>query len=95
VSAPLVIGCLWVVAAALVAMLPIRRQYAPGLALLIAAPLLIVWIGAAHGWGFAAAGLAAFVSMFRRPLGALWQVARGRPVGRPPEPEEGRRCPCR
>ena len=89
-SVPLVIGCLWVVAAALVALLPMRRQYAPGLALLLAAPVLIVWIGAVHGWVPAGLGLAAFVSMFRRPLVALWGMARGRPVAPPPAPEEGR-----
>lgn len=67
-SLPLILGCLWVVASAIVALLPMRLQYPPGIALLIAAPVLIVWIGAVHGWGWAALGLFAFVSMFRNPL---------------------------
>ena len=67
-SFPLILGCVWVVASAIVAMLPMRMQYPPGIALLIAAPLLILWIGAIHGWPWAVGGLFAFVSMFRNPL---------------------------
>ena len=40
----LVLGCLWVLASAIVAMLPMRLQMVPGVALLIAAPLLILLI---------------------------------------------------
>ena len=58
----------WVFASAIVAMLPMRRQYVPGVALLLAAPILIVMIGFKIGWLPAALGLAAFVSMFRNPL---------------------------
>ena len=76
-SMPLILGALWVLASALVAMLPMRRQYAPGLALLIAAPLLILWIGAVHGWIWAALGLAAFLSMFRNPLRYILARLRG------------------
>lgn len=63
-----VFACLWVLAATIVAFLPMRRQFAPGLVLLIAAPVLIVWLAADFNiWiGFAAAF--AFVSMFRKPL---------------------------
>ena len=42
-SGPLLLGCLWVVAAAGVSFLPMRAQFAPGLALLIAAPVLIAF----------------------------------------------------
>ena len=45
-----------------------RRQYAPGMVLLVAAPLLIGAIGHAYGWIFAVVALMAFLSMFRRPL---------------------------
>ena len=76
-SMPLILGALWVLASALVALLPMRRQYAPGLALLIAAPLLILWIGAVHGWIWAALGLAAFLSMFRNPLRYILARLRG------------------
>lgn len=73
----MIIGCLWVLAATAVAMLPMKYQYKPGLALLIAAPLLIVWIGHVHGWLYGALGLFAFVSMFRNPLIYLYRRARG------------------
>jgi hypothetical protein len=65
---PLVLGAVWVIAAALLAMLPMPRQIRPGLALLVAAPLLLIWIGATQGWLWTAFGAFAFLSMFRRPL---------------------------
>ena len=74
----LVSGCVWVLAAAVTATLPMRRQMAPGLALLIAAPVLIAWIGAEAGWLAAALGLFAFASMFRRPLLHLARRVGGR-----------------
>ncbi|MGB5837644.1 MAG: DUF2484 family protein, partial [Albidovulum sp.] len=50
--------CLWVLAATLVAFLPMRRQFAPGLALLIVAPAIIIWLTSAiNVW----VGLAALV----------------------------------
>lgn len=84
-SLSLFLGCLWVIAATVVAMLPMRRQYVPGLGLLVAAPVLIGFIGWQHGWIFAALGCAAFVSMFRNPLRYLWRRARGEAVELPPE----------
>lgn len=77
-SLPLIISALWVIAASIVAFLPMRRQFAPGLVLLIAAPVLIVWIGAEHGWLWAMIGLGAFLSMFRRPLWYFARKAMGR-----------------
>lgn len=79
-SLPLVLGCLWVVASAFVAFLPMRRQYAPGLALLIAAPVLIVLLGVYHGPWMALAALAGFLSMFRNPVIYLARKALGLPV---------------
>ena len=72
-SVALITGALWVVASAIVAMLPMQRQYVPGVALLIAAPFLILWIGWVHGWIWVAAGLFAFLSMFRNPLRYIWR----------------------
>ncbi len=72
-SAPLIAAALWVIAASVVAFLPMRLQFAPGLVLLVAAPLLIIWIGTVHGWLWAVLGVGAFISMFRRPL---WYLAR-------------------
>ncbi|SDO44035.1 Protein of unknown function [Lutimaribacter pacificus] len=83
-SIPVLLAILWVIAATVTAMLPIRRQYAPGVILLLAAPVLIVWMGALHGWWLAVLGLAAFASMMRRPLRYLWRRARGE---RPELPE--------
>ena len=77
-SAALVLGCLWVLAATAVAMLPMRAQYVPGLALLLAAPALIVWIGVAHGWLVTAFAILALVSMFRNSLRHLARKAMGR-----------------
>lgn len=82
-STPLILGGLWVIASAMVALLPMRLQFPPGLLLLIAAPLLLVWIGWEHGWLWLAFGLFAFVSMFRHPLRYFLYRALGWPVSRP------------
>ena len=87
-SPALIAGALWVIASAVVAMLPMRHQYGPGICLLIAAPVLVVWIGWAHGWVLAAVALFAFLSMFRHPLIYLTKKALGRPVTRPEEHAE-------
>jgi len=67
----------WVFASAGVAMLPMKHQYIPGVALLCAAPFLIVMIAMAVGWLPAALGFAAFVSMFRNPLRYIFAKLRG------------------
>lgn len=81
---PLVLGGLWVLAATATAFLPMRRQMVPGLALLVAAPVLLVWIGLAHGWLWLVFVLFAFASMFRRPLRHFLKRALGREAGAPP-----------
>ena len=88
-TTPLIFGCFWVIGAALTAMLPMRRQLLPGMVLLIAAPLLLIWIGFVHGWLWLALGLFAFISMFRRPLIFFARKALGLPVTDPrPGPED-------
>lgn len=77
-SVALILGCLWVIAAAVTAMLPMRLQYPPGILLLIAAPVLLLWIGWVEGWVFAVVGLFALVSMFRNPLRYFWRRFRGK-----------------
>ncbi|SDD16386.1 DUF2484 family protein [Ruegeria marina] len=77
-SLSIILGTAWVLAATGVALLPLRRQYAPGLALLILAPMLILFIGYEHGVLPGLLALAAFVSMFRNPLRYLWGRATGR-----------------
>lgn len=81
-STPLTLACIWVLAATAVALLPYRRQMVPGLALLIAAPVLIAWIGWVHGWIWSAVALLGFGSMFRRPLIYFGRRALGLPVER-------------
>jgi len=79
-SWPVLMGCLWVFAATATAMLPMRRQYVPGLTLLVLAPVLIIWLSVEHGWGIGVFALLAFGSMFRNPLRYLWKRARGEAV---------------
>lgn len=76
-SLSLTLGALYVLAAAAVALLPIRKQMWPGGALLLTAPLLLAFIGYQHGWIWFFLGLAAFLSMFRNPLRFLLAKARG------------------
>ena len=76
-SLPAILACLWVVAAAITAALPMRRQYGPGIALLLLAPLLILWLSAAHGAWIGLVAVLGFVSMFRNPLRYLLARARG------------------
>lgn len=61
-------GIIWVLAATIVAMLPMRFQFAPGFILLLMAPVLIYLLGQKFGWIAAIAALLAFLSMFRKPL---------------------------
>lgn len=68
---------LWVFASVGVAMLPMRHQYIPGVALLIAAPVLIIAIGIHVGWIASLVAVLAFVSMFRNPLRYLFARVRG------------------
>ena len=87
-STPLILGCVWVIAATVTAMLPMRRQMVPGITLLVAAPVLLVWIGLVHGWLWLAVGLFAFLSMFRNPLLYFVRRAMGRPARLPKELEK-------
>lgn len=73
----LILGSLWVLAAAMVALLPMRHQYAPGIMLLVIAPVLLGWIAWNHGIWIFAFGLFAFLSMFRNPLIYFWRCGRG------------------
>lgn len=81
-------ACLWAIGATVVALLPMRMQYVPGIALLVAAPVLIVWIGISVAWWAGLLALAAFVSMFRNPLRYFYAKARGQ---NPQLPEELRK----
>jgi len=76
-SLSLITGCIWVVLATVVAFLPMRRQFPPGIVLLIAAPLVLGWIAWDHGTWIFVAGLLGFISMFRNPLIYFYRRARG------------------
>lgn len=72
-SLSLFLGSIWVLCATVTAFLPMRRQYVPGVALLLLAPVIMIFIGYQHGPWWAVAGLAAFVSMMRNPLRYIWR----------------------
>lgn len=75
----------WVFAASIVAMLPMRHQYVPGIGLLIIAPILILWVGISMAWWAGVLAFAAFVSMFRNPLRYFLAKVRGQNPQLPPE----------
>lgn len=70
----------WVFASVVVAMMPMRRQYVPGVLLLLAAPFLIHAIFQVLGAWAALAALMAFVSMYRNPLRYFWKRLTGQQV---------------
>ncbi|SLN19870.1 DUF2484 family protein [Pseudooctadecabacter jejudonensis] len=72
-----VLAIIWVLLATATALLPMRFQYGPGVALLIAAPVLIVWLGFDFGWLWVVPATLAFASMFRNPLRYFWARFRG------------------
>lgn len=73
----LILSIAWVFASTLVAILPMQRQYVPGVILLAAAPVLILWLGYDHGWWWSVLALFAFISMYRNPLIYFWRKWRG------------------
>ncbi len=84
----LILACLWAVASAITAMLPMRRQYLPGITLLVAAPFLLAFLGYQHGLWVVVFCLAAALSMFRNPLIYFGRRALGLPVSLPKELQE-------
>lgn len=76
-NAAIIIGALWVVASAIVAFLPMKHQYVPGIMLLALAPVLIIWLAFVYGLLVGAVALSAFVSMFRNPLIYIYRRLRG------------------
>ena len=88
-SLSLILGCLWVLAATVTAMLPMRRQFPPGIVLLVAAPVLLGFVFYQHGWMAFTLTLLAFLSMFRNPLIYFARKWTGRPVALPGEEDRG------
>lgn len=77
-SLSLITAAVWALLATLVAFLPMRAQFPPGIALLFAAPVLIGWIAWDHGVLLAGVGVLGFISMFRNPLIYLVKRLRGK-----------------
>lgn len=77
-SASLIATCLWVLGCTLTAFLPMKRQYIPGLTLLIILPFMLAFLAYQHGPWVPLAVLVAAISLFRRPLFHLlqWLYAR-------------------
>ncbi|WP_417254722.1 DUF2484 family protein [Celeribacter sp.] len=70
---PLTALAIWALATMALAPLPLRYQILPGVALLLVLPVLLVWVGLTYGVWPVLIGLAAAVSLFRKPLGVLWR----------------------
>lgn len=78
--------CIWVCAAALVALLPGHFQFGPGLVLLCCAVPLIIWVGFVHGPLIAGVSFLGFGSMFRKPIFFIFSRKRIAPAEQPQEP---------
>ncbi len=76
----LIIACAWVLASTIVAMLPMRLQFPPGVVLFASAPALILWLSLDFGWVIGALAIAAFVSMYRNPIRFYWRKWTGQEV---------------
>jgi hypothetical protein len=88
-SMSLILGCLWVIASTITAMLPMRRQMVPGLALLLSAPVLLWFIAHENGLLVFGLTLLAALSLFRNPLIYFARRAMGLPVKLPSEMQAG------
>jgi hypothetical protein len=77
----LILACLWVLAAAIVALLPMRFQYVPGLDAPDPVGSAGRLVGVEVGWIWVVLVLFAVLSMFRRPLMALVRHLRRRFAG--------------
>jgi len=89
-SLSLISAAIWAVSATIVALLPMRAQFPPGVTLLALAPFLIAFIGYQHGFWIAGLGLLAFLSMFRNPLIYIARKTMGKKPELPKELQKGR-----
>lgn len=79
-SLALTLASVWVLASAITAMLPYRMQFPPGIALLILAVPLLIFIGLSHGFIWVGLFVLAVASMFRNPLIFFAKRLTGRPT---------------
>ncbi|WP_226549993.1 DUF2484 family protein [Celeribacter naphthalenivorans] len=73
VDNPLIALALWALATMALAPLPLRYQILPGSVLLLVLPVVLIWTGLTYGVWPVLIGLAAAVSLFRKPLKVLWR----------------------
>jgi hypothetical protein len=96
-SGSLIAACLWAIAATITALLPMKRQFPPGITLLVLAPFLLIWLGIQHNPWIVGICTLGFLSMFRNPLIYFGKRALGLPVNLPPElrdrPDTGEHAP--
>jgi hypothetical protein len=64
--------CIWALATIGLAPLPLRYQKPLGLGLLLVLPVILIWLGRDHGTLPVVLSLCAAVSLFRKPLFALF-----------------------
>lgn len=84
----LILAFIWVVASAITAMLPMRRQYIPAVTLLILIIPLLIFVGYQNGWWVSLIAVFAAISMFRHPLRYIIRKMLGLPVSLPKELRE-------
>ncbi len=78
-SAPLILACLWAVAANLIAMLPSRRNHWPAAYVLIALGIPVLgWVTYQHGPWAGMLVMVAAMSILRWPVFYLWRWVRAR-----------------
>ena len=77
-SLALTLACLWVLASAIVAMLPIRFHWRLGFPLLLLSIPMMGFVGYTHGWIWCLVVLLAVASMFRNPLRYFFNRVFGR-----------------
>jgi len=73
--ASLIAASIWALTATLTALLPMCMQFRFGLALLLTAPPLLIWINTENGPWITALAVLALLSMFRKPLAYLTRKA--------------------
>ena len=76
-SLPLILTCLWLIAANVAAMLPTKRKHWPAaIALMVVGAPLWVWLVVNDGWLFGGLALLAAASVLRWPLRFLLRRVR-------------------
>ena len=78
-SMTMALAVIWVIAATIVAVMPLHHQFRPGSLLLAASPPMLVMLALDFGLLVGMMACCAFVSMFRHPLRYFWSKLRATP----------------